>query len=444
MDEFAKMMLLMGKGMWGGTKLMLGGVSSLLTRASGNTPEQRNIKKRGVVEYKPSEIGGFFPASEVPENTVISGGDARIRAEAVGAFSMLAAHHQLPVVILHCGNRELEQYMLDLFSGTGLIGIINGMNPCYEPFWQKTSREISQMIMESAPKDFEMKMSQRTYLEGMCAFLAAKGIRPSYHLMSTCPHGQMFLKIDEAIMQGKMDQAKGQQIKMRLMAGQSEYYKIENYFYDLEAQIQDILWKRQPIIPGQSMPPVNILSTLGNRGILLVDVVSTANQLLLNLMLSELRLAVQKGMTLCCVLDSLEVSDNEYLRRMIEQNADRCRLAICSRDIYASVNADDKLFNVILGKSRKNIIFTHSSNVSATKWSEVIGSYDKEEISRSYSKSKSYSPIQFFPTTTSGENTNISIKREYIVKPEEILRMQKREVYIYSRAVNEFAHTMLV
>lgn len=442
MDDMTKMMLMVGKGMWGGTKMMLNGVGSLVNRLGGNTPEQRNQRKKGIVEYKPSEIGGFFPPEEMPSNTVISGGSARVRAEAAGAFCQLAAYHQMPVVILHCANQVLEQYIINLFSGTGLLGVVNPLNPCYEPFWNKNRREIGQMVTESAPRDFEIKASLRTYLEGACAFLEAKKVRPTYQLLSNCPHGQLFMKVDEAVMNGKMQPELGQEIKRRLMAGQNEYYKLENYFYDLDSQISTILWR--PRRGSQQSQPVNILGTLGKQGILMIDVNSVANQLVLNLMLTEIRMAVQKGIHLACVLDSMEVSDNEYLKRMLEQNAGRFGLALSSQDMYAACNADDNLFNVVLGKSMKNIIFGHSSNISATKWSEGIGYYDKEEVSSSVNKSRSYQPTQFFPTVTSGQSTNISMKREYIVKPEEILRMQEREVYIYTKANNEFAHTTLV
>jgi hypothetical protein len=296
------------------------------------------------------------------------------------------------------------------------------------------------MILESAPKDYEMKTNLRSYLDGMCGFLQAKGARPTYQLMSTCPHGQMFARIDHALLQGKISQDQAQDVKMHLMAGQNDYYKIENYFYDLDAQIGRILWRRQA---GMQTAPVNILSTLDRGGILLIDVGSVSCQLVLNLMLAEIRIAIQQGKRLTCVMDSLDVADNEYLKKMMEQNSSVCKVAVASRDVFAGCNADEKLFHTILGKSMKNIIFSHASNVSATKWAEGIGSYDKMEVSHSYSKSKSTQLVQLFPTTTTGESTSVSMKREYIVKPEEILRMGNREAYIYTKVNNELAHTVL-
>ena len=45
-------------------------------------------------------------------------------------------------------------------------------------------------------------------------------------------------------------------------------------------------------------------------------------------------------------------------------------------------------------------------------------------------------------STSSG--SSISMKQEYIVKPEEILQMDNNEVYIYKGATSELIHTRLV
>ncbi len=441
MSDYTSLMLMMGKGVAQSTKVMARGAGGLLRRVTKNTPERRNMQRRGVTEYKPSELGGFFPPEETVDQMVASGGSDKLRAETIEAYTELALYKQTPVVILHNGDRVLEQYMMTVLGPTGLLGVINSMNRKYEPFVGKNSRIIGQMIAESAPKDLEIKANVRSYIEGMCRFLQSRKAVPTYQMLSSCPHGQMLLKVDEAVMNQTLSQAQGQEIKMRLMAGQNEYFKIENYFYDLEMQIDPILWRYQK---GNREKPVNILSSLHNNGALMIDVGSSGNQILLNLLLAEMRVARQQGQRVICVLSGLDISDNEYLRHMLEQSSGNLAIAMVSRDVYASCNADDRLFHLLIGKSMKNIIFSHSSNVSATKWAEGIGSYDKEEASYSYSKGKSHAPMQIFASTSSNEGVSISMKREYIVKPEEILRMQEREAYIYTKAANELAHTMLV
>lgn len=441
MSDYTSLMAMMGKGVVESTKLMVRGANNLLQSVTKNTPEHRNMKRRGITEYQPSEIGGFFPLDEIADQMVVSGGNDKIRAEAIEAYVQLALYRQTPVIILHNGDRILEQYMMTILGSTGLLGLVNSMNKKYEPFVGKDSRTIGQMICESAPKDLEIKANIRSYIEGMCRFLQSRKAVPTYQMLSTCPHGQMIFKVDEAVMNGRLSQTRGQEIKMRLIAGQNEYYKIENYFYDLNMQIDPILWRYNK---GNKEKPVNIFSALKQKGVLMVDVGSSSNQMLINLLLSELRIALQQGHQMACVLSGIDISDNEYLQHMLEQSSGKCKMAVISRDVYTSCNADERLFHLLLGKSMKNIIFTHSSNVSATKWAEGIGSYDKEETSYSYSQGKSRSPTQFFATTSSNQSKSISIKREYIVKPEEILRMEEREAYIYTKVTNELAHTMLV
>lgn len=441
MSEYTTIMRLMGKGVVGSTKLMMRGAGGILRRVTKNTPEHRNMLRRGVTEYKPSEIGGFFPAEERAEHMVVSGGDDKLRAETIEAYTELALYWQTPVLILYDGDPVLEQHMGTMLGHTGLLGVINQLNKKYEPFVGKNSREIGQMILEAAPKDMELRGNSRTYIEGMCRFLRSRKAIPTYQLLSTCPHGQMIMKVDEAVMNNKMSMAEGQEIKMRLMAGQNEYYKIENFFYDLESQINPILWRYQK---GIQEKPINVMSLIKNGGVLMIDIGSSGNQMLLNLLLAEIRLAVQQGGQLACVLSGINVSNNEKLQHMIEQSSGKCKMAMVSRDVYASCNADDRLFNLMLGKSMKNIIYSHSSNVTATKWADGIGSYDKEEASYSASQGKSHSPHDFFSGTSSGQSVSYSMKREYIVKPEEILRMAPREAYIYTKVTNELAHTTLV
>ena len=47
------------------------GLINLLT---GNTVEGRNQRRKGIQEYQPSEIGGFFQENSDLDNMVISGG----------------------------------------------------------------------------------------------------------------------------------------------------------------------------------------------------------------------------------------------------------------------------------------------------------------------------------------------------------------------------------
>ncbi len=116
-----------------------------------------------------------------------------------------------------------------------------------------------------------------------------------------------------------------------------------------------------------------------------------------------------------------------------------------SRDIFPMCGREEKIFNTLVGNSGKAVIFNRKSSASTTKWAEAIGYYDKTEISTSSSSGSSrQSPFQLFTGANTTYTTNLNQKREYIVKPEEITRMQSNKVYIIDGLSAKIAHTTFI
>ena len=127
------------RGIWNGTC----GLINLLT---GNTVEGRNQRRKGIQEYQPSEIGGFFQENSDLDNMVISGGTKEKRVEAIEAYINLSCYFDSATLILHANDYELEKAIEQKYGGTGRLVVINGRNPCLDPFYGLTSREIGQLI----------------------------------------------------------------------------------------------------------------------------------------------------------------------------------------------------------------------------------------------------------------------------------------------------------
>ena len=51
MDDVTAAVLLAGKGLAEGTKLVMNGVGSIVRYLGGNTPDMRNQRRRGITEY---------------------------------------------------------------------------------------------------------------------------------------------------------------------------------------------------------------------------------------------------------------------------------------------------------------------------------------------------------------------------------------------------------
>lgn len=86
----------------------------------------------------------------------------------------------------------------------------------------------------------------------------------------------------------------------------------------------------------------------------------------------------------------------------------------------------------------------HGSNISADAWSKAIGYYEKIETSTNSSYGKSRGGLSLFPTYNSNEGINYSVKQDAIVKPEQILRMQLNEMYVYDKKSNSLSHKTIL
>ena len=397
-----------------------------------------NRTRRGITENRASEINRFFLPKDPQTNVLISGGDNRIRSQTINAIVYAAAVNNIPTVVVHAANRELEKMLQMTFANSGRLSVININHPQYEPFEGLSDHEISRLILESSPKDIDLKPNAKYYIDGMIAYLQAVSKRPSLNAFSKCPHADLFNRIDGLVSKGTITDIQGQEIKSKLMQGQSEISKLESYFQSLEYQFEYILNRKT------SQSQISITRAIDYSEVIVIDITSNVNKLLLNILVTQIRFAVGKGKQVSFIADELSTESNELFSSFIRLHDDHCKLTVCSRDLFTMCGGDEKVFNTILGNSEKIVLFAHSLGASAAKWAEAIGYYDKTETSNSYSKGFSRQrPFQLYPSSNSTNTTNLNIKREHIVKPEEINRMQPNEVYIFDNITKQLLHTRL-
>jgi hypothetical protein len=206
----------------------------------------------------------------------------------------------------------------------------------------------------------------------------------------------------------------------------------------LEGQVSNIL-AGKPSAATQS-----ITKAVDSGSVISIDITSNVNKLLISVLVTQIKYAIGRGRQVSFVADELSAESSGVFTDLIRMNNDKCKLTVSSRDVYAMCGGDEKLFHTVLGNSPKAVIYRHSSGASATKWADAIGQYDKTEISASYSSGSSRRPFQLLAGSNTTNTTNYNQKREYIVKPEEIMRMMPNEVYIIDGVGKQLAHTMLV
>ena len=401
--------------------------------------DRANQINRSVNEYHPCSVDAFFDPSQGVYNSIVSGGDNSIRIDAMVAQTICALNNNFPVIILHEGNRELEDQMRSNFSNTGRYIEVSARSPRFEPFYGLTELEIANQVLEAAPKEYDISFNARYYIAGMSQFLNKSGKHLSFKMFSTCPHSLLFDKVDELRIQSNITDSEEQEIKSKLMMGQSESYKLDSYFASLKTEITPIMY-----VAKGGYKPVSVISALKKPVILCIDIVSITNKLLMNTLVYQLKLALTRRMRYTLLIDSIPINSNEAYAAYLKAPTDNVCKMIVADDFYSMTGSDDKLFSAVVGESQIIVVMGHTSSNSATKWSEVLGQYDKYE--QAYSTSRGFSRRNAFSLLASPNQTrtvNISMSREFIVKPEMITRMSYGEAYILTAARGDLAHLVL-
>jgi len=403
----------------------------------------KNIRKRndrinrGVVETKHTSVESLIPEFLQIDNLLISGGSDSVRAEFISQSAKNAQAQGYATIVLHENNRYLVQQLTAKLNKTNFV-VIDSYNPVFEPFFKLSTKEIIKTLFDIATDDYDLKKNGSYYIEGMCDFLNSKKARPTLRNFNSCPHFQLFDKIDNLVLNGVLTDVKGQEIKSKLMMGQSEQFKIESLVSDFYDQSESILFA------SKKQPRYSILRSIMKNDVLSIDISSNVNTLLINSIISQLRQAINKGKHVVLITDNLTMAGNATVKRIMTERTGKCKLIASSVDALSMCDGDEKSFSTLVGNSEQIIILGHASGATCTKWAETIGYYNKQEESQSYEKgSMKHSPFTLFPGSNNATTKTYNIKREYIVKPEMINRMAQNEVYSYDHRKNQLLHSFI-
>ena len=402
----------------------------------GSTLDRMNQGIDGVVNYKSCSVENFFESQYGTINTIVSGGADDIRFKVLRAHIAIAINDGFPVIVLHQGNPYIGSRLRNEFGGVVETNIVDIGSACYDPFYDLDGGAFSELVMGAAPKSFDIKHNAKYYIEGVVELLKKSKKKPYFNLLATCPHTTLFDKIDDLVGKNQISDSDGQEIKSKLMIGQSESAKIESYFYTLQTQIQPFLYRTK-----SREKPVNVRKNISNKELLVINIGNIANELYVNVLIEELKRAIAYGSSAAVVLDSISIVGNDKLKELIMGLSGQVRFTVIGDDVVALSGSDEQLFTTLVGRAKKIVVLSHNAGTSAVKWSQVFGEHDKQEQSYSVSKGGSYnSPIPFMASPNYNKQVNYNWKREYIVKPEKIMNLGYGEAFVYSGDINELAH----
>ncbi|MDR0304927.1 MAG: hypothetical protein LBH98_09230 [Chitinispirillales bacterium] len=390
-----------------------------------------NKQARGLEEYKSITTDILFPCESYNENIIVSGGDAGERLRFSERIIQNSSAKGRPMIILHLGNTGLENIAAQ--NNLGVIASMHSKN--FDAFTSFEQQEICQVVLDTCKSKYDIKPYGRYILQIVYELLACQKIRPYFSNYADFTYHQLSEKINDCFVRGLITQTAADNLNSLLMMGQTECAKIDSFFYDSKAQMGHIATNNANITGGTS-----VLSAIKKGKTLCVDLKSSANTMLVELIVNSITIAMNRGYEFSIFLDDVAVANNEALKNMLCQKSNHNNI-ICSKDLYALLNGKEDVFTNIAGEAEKTVLLSHGSHIGCEKWSKYIGEYDKIDVSHNTNGGWSQSSKWGY---NSNQGKTMKEKREYKVKPEQINRLSHNEIFIYDNQTGSLIQTKVI
>ena len=404
-------------------------IDFIFERISSKRIREHNKQSRGLEEYESITTDVLFPVDSYNENILISGGNAPERVHLSEQIIRNCVTHNRPMIILHVGNIDLEQ-MIER-NGYGIA--VSKYNKQFDTFTSFSLPEMFQVMTDTCKTKYDIKPTGRYILQIVNELLTAKKQRPYFAACANVPLHQLSDAINDCLSKGLITQDAANNLNSLLMMGQTEIPKIESFFCDVKAQCGHVQMDK----PGGT----SILSAIKNDKILCVDLNSSGNTLLVELIVNSLTIAMNRGFEFTLFVDDVAVANNELLRNALCQRSGHNNV-ICSKDFYALMNGNDNAFNTLVGEAEKTVLLSHGSHVSCEKWARYIGEYDKIDVQDNSMGGWSHQHGGY--NYGSNQGKTMIDKREFKIKPEEINRLGASEIIVYDNRIGSLLQTRVV
>jgi len=419
----------------------MGGFDSLFGVAKflmSSTNEKINTLNKGI-----SECGQVYAHNLMQNafqiNTIISGTSQYIRNILIKNQVKLALDSGIPAVMLHSYNLQLANEIFQLVGGRNAT-MVDSNSANFSPFLGLQDYEAIDIIMESIPEKYDVKQNARYYLEAISDLMQANRIAASFNNYLTCPHDTVLDRIDNLVLSGKITDSDAQAMRSKIMAGQSEYYKIDSFLRSLNKQMGNASRHKN-----STSQPVSIYKSVESNGFIAIDVGPSFNSIYVDFLIELLKMAIQKGKPFLLVLDSIELRENKKVKDVIIGGNGHSTTVVSCDDLLSSCGGNSELFASVVASAKQYMVFSHPSAISASQWASVIGEYERIDESHSKSTSRTDDGMGFWSMnvdnyTQKSRTVSTSKRRDFIIPPEKIVTMQNNEFFMKSETFKGIKH----
>lgn len=400
------------------------------TRRQIRDIEVHNERARNVSVYHSSPIEAFVVRNR-RGNILVSGNNRSIRNRILCVSAYNSCLRKKPVVILHCGNSELESMIAAAYSGETEPYIINTGNPIYDPFVDLAKEDISQLVISSSGNANKIERIGGTYINGLTDYLLARGRRPIARSYIKCPHDEILTRVMAHRTSGVISEKDATHINTEIMQGKTEQGNVEQYFRVLSTQASCILAQKAD-------HAISIRKAIEEDETIMIDLVAASNNLLVNVFLQEIRDAMSRGKEFLLVLDSVPIDASESLGQLIRNYSSSCNFVYSSADAYSDTQSTANVFETMLAKANAVFVMQHNSAQTNKKFSEYFGEYQRIEVNTTYASGDTYATYgQVLPGSSNSDIISTQRVNKPRVEERDIATLSYDELYIKRDANNE-------
>ena len=353
--------------------LMIRGMNKLNNAIDKHNVKVANQTNRGVVDTK-SSIDAL--SSECAfNNYLLTGGDQRIRWRIIASACAHALHAGRIPIILHPHNMGLCD-IIDL-GFNGEVVHLSQNEVQYDPFDGYASYEVPSRIVDSSSSLGNSCVSDAggSYLRDMIDLMESCGKLVRIDTLRKFPHSARADFAMQYVNRGILSQYDARRIIGNMDLFQNQAPFLINWIDRLYTEGRSMVWE------GKTRDHGSIRSLSGRNRPITVDISNYRSTVLLGCILDEITRGQKTSFTV--IFDSLMDGTGQLFVDYLHRTSPDYSTIVSTDDIIASVDANENVLRALMRSSKGMAVMRHRSPASCQILSQMMGTYQKTEISES-------------------------------------------------------------
>lgn len=418
------------------------GESNTLTTVAASVIEYARRKKQlkqinetNEINRRITNIGtvtpdGLIPSYESHGNIIVSGGTTQVRHSLILQNIEQAVNANIPVVILHENNNYIEYDVKNRFHNLSYVRIINDNETYYDPILRLNDSEISKLLCEASMDECEMPSDGSEYIKLISALCRKQGVTPYVRLLGGCPYDRLDEVITSMENRGMLTNSEALYFSNNLSKVDDAGSSVEKFMSALCSESRILAWNNNL---GKS---TSIDECVRAKGIISINVDSFTSKALIGLITAEIDNCRKMGKDLRLIIDGGSIKNSALLINILKEYSQNLSWLLSCPDFKKFLGGNDDI-STWVALSHKVIILKNSLK-SAEDFSKELGEYDRIDVAQAMAGGVNYGRFGLNMGGNSGLTT--TIKRDDVIKPEEITKFTDREFLLLNNNTASLLH----